>query len=119
MSHLLLRCESTCPTSRWTQTGDRPARAARNVLSARFHTLPDTVVCLQAVQKLQKQRLEHMPYQEGDTDWREASAGFPRLEPCQQEAAADLGWDSVDLTAEGLDLEQLTIDCKCVHQLAC
>ena len=71
----------------------------------------------QAVAKLQTQRLEHMPYQDGDTDWRQASAGFARLEPCQHEAAAALGWASLDLTADGLDLVQLIRGCQCAPGL--
>ena len=65
----------------------------------------------QAVQKLQTQRSEHMPYQDADTDWHALESGCERLAPCQQDAIADLGWQPLDLTDLGLDLRELVRSC--------
>ena len=66
---------------------------------------------MQAIKQMQTQRMEHMPYQEADSDWKALGAGFSRLEPCQADVVSDLGWEPLDLTLPGLDIRQLVRDC--------
>ena len=60
---------------------------------------------------MQTQRMEHMPYQDGDSDWRILGRGFESLPPCQGDVIPGLGWQSLDLTQPGLDLCQLIRSC--------